>query len=53
VAYSPDGKCLASGGSDGKIKLWDVELEQKRKTIKLNNSSNVYYDDRKNIVYKN
>jgi len=24
VAYSPDGKLLASGGSDGVIKLWHV-----------------------------
>ncbi|MDF5715200.1 MAG: WD40 repeat domain-containing protein [Rhizonema sp. NSF051] len=24
IAFSPDGKTLASGGFDGKIKLWDV-----------------------------
>ncbi len=24
IAYSPDGSMLASGGQDGKIKVWDI-----------------------------
>lgn len=24
VAYSPDGQLLATGGEDGKVKLWNV-----------------------------
>ena len=33
VEFSPDGKFLASGGSDG-IKLWDVNNRQELRTLK-------------------
>jgi WD40 repeat protein/uncharacterized caspase-like protein len=41
VAFSSDGKTLASGSSDGTIKLWDVASGQELKTLK--GHSNVVY----------
>jgi WD40 repeat protein len=33
IAFSPDGKTLASGGYDYKITLWDLGTGKKRKTL--------------------
>lgn len=34
IAFSPDGKILASGSSDGTIKLWDVATGKEIRTLK-------------------
>ena len=40
VAFSPDGKMLASGGSDGMIIVWDTERWEKLKSLQHKGSIN-------------
>jgi WD40 repeat protein len=39
VKFSPDGRTVASGSSDGKIKLWDVETGNLLRTIDTDSST--------------
>jgi COMPASS component SWD3 len=34
VAFSPDGRLLASGSDDQTVKLWDVETGQEVRTLR-------------------
>ena len=33
VAFSPDGRSLASGGSNGAVRIWDLESGTSRRTL--------------------
>ncbi|NTV99730.1 MAG: hypothetical protein HGA19_00315 [Oscillochloris sp.] len=43
VAYSPDGKWLATGSIDKTILLWAIDGDQVRQTQKLSSSSSVWW----------
>jgi WD40 repeat protein len=44
VAFSPDGKRLATAAQDGTVKLWDVTTGQHRLTLKGSPSGNECVD---------
>jgi len=46
VAYSPDGKRIVSGSSDGTIKIWDAETGRELRTLFAGHTSSV-----KSVVY--
>ncbi|MGW8317442.1 MAG: WD40 repeat domain-containing protein [Bacteroidales bacterium] len=41
IAFSPDDKFLASGSSDGMIRIWDLESGKLRETIDIHDSASV------------
>jgi WD40 repeat protein len=42
VAFSPDGRRLATGGTKNKVWIWDVETGEKLQTLEGEHSGEVY-----------
>ncbi len=42
IAYSPDGKTVASGTKNGSVKIWDVSTGKRIQTISGHNSEKIY-----------
>ena len=42
VAFAPGGRTLASGGSDGKVRLWDLDGRRERSTLDLGKAVGVW-----------
>jgi WD40 repeat protein/predicted Ser/Thr protein kinase len=41
VAFSPDGRLLASGGWDGRVRIWDAESHELRAELRVPNDEHV------------
>ena len=50
MAFSPDGKTLASGGVDDSIKLWDVATGKNTATLKGHAFSVAFSPDGKTLA---
>jgi WD40 repeat protein len=50
VAFSPDGRTLASGSADNTIKLWDVATSKERATLRGHALTHLQHRDSASIA---